>query len=57
MIEARPQKAMIPVEESFATWREDPAYVSAYDALEDEFTRARAIAMRLRISFEPTLAR
>jgi hypothetical protein len=50
MIEARAQKGMIPVEDSFAAWRKDPRYVAAYNALEDEFTRAAATAMRLRIS-------
>ncbi len=34
---------MIPVEESFAAWRKDPAYVAAYDALEDEFSLAVAM--------------
>lgn len=33
-------KPMIPVEESFAAWRKDPAYAQAYDALEEEFTLA-----------------
>ena len=33
----------IPVEESFAEWRRDPAYVAAYDALEDEFALASQI--------------
>jgi ribosome-binding protein aMBF1 (putative translation factor) len=43
-------RKMIPVEESFAKWRKDPAYVRAYGALEDEFAlaevmiRARAAA-------------
>ena len=27
-------RAGIPVEESFAAWREDPGYVAAYEALE-----------------------
>lgn len=30
-------KTLIPVKESFDAWREDPEYVKAYDALEDEF--------------------
>lgn len=33
----------IPVEESFAKWREDPEYVAAYDALEEEFALAAQI--------------
>jgi hypothetical protein len=57
MIEERAQKKMIPVEESFAAWREDPAYVAAYDALEDQFVDAAATAMRQGISFEPAPAR
>jgi len=36
-------RRMIPVEESFAAWREDPEYVKAYDALEDEFSLAAAM--------------
>ena len=34
---------MIPAEEAFAQWREDPKYVEAYDALEDEFSLAAAM--------------
>ena len=34
---------MISVEESFAEWRKDPAYVEAYEALEDEFSLAAAL--------------
>jgi ribosome-binding protein aMBF1 (putative translation factor) len=33
----------IPVEEAFQEWRKDPAYVAAYDALEDEFALASAL--------------
>lgn len=36
-------RKMIPVEESFATWRRDPEYRKAYDALEDEFSLAAAM--------------
>lgn len=36
-------RKFIPVEESFAEWRKDPAYVRAYDALEDEFALAEAL--------------
>ena len=36
-------RKMIPVEESFAAWRKDPAYVKAYNALEDEFSLAAAM--------------
>jgi hypothetical protein len=57
MIDARAQQEMIPVEESFTAWRKDPAYVAAYNALEDEFARAAATAMREQISFEPAPAR
>jgi ribosome-binding protein aMBF1 (putative translation factor) len=34
---------MIPVEEAFAEWRKDAAYVEAYDALEDESSLAAAL--------------
>jgi hypothetical protein len=47
---------MISVEDSFAAWRNDPRYIDAYVALEDEFSRATA-SLRLRISFEPPAAR
>ena len=43
MIEARAQEEMIPVEESFAAWRKDPEYVKAYNALEEEFSLAKAM--------------
>ena len=33
-------RKMIPVEEAFADWRKDPAYIKAYNALEDEFSLA-----------------
>ena len=33
----------IPVEEALKTWREDPAYVAAYDALGAEFALASAL--------------
>ena len=33
----------IPVEETFAEWRNDPKYVEAYDALEGEFSLAAAL--------------
>jgi ribosome-binding protein aMBF1 (putative translation factor) len=36
-------RKMIPVEESFAAWRKDPAYVKAYNALVDEFSLAKAM--------------
>ena len=34
---------MIPVEESFAAWREDPEYEKAYNVLEEEFALAAAM--------------
>jgi hypothetical protein len=49
MSEARLQRVMIPVEESFAAWRKEPKYVAAYVALEDEFTAAAKIR-RLEMS-------
>jgi hypothetical protein len=36
-------RKMIPVEESFAAWRKDPEYKKAYNALDEEFTRAAAM--------------
>lgn len=36
-------RKMIPVEESFTTWRKDPNYVAAYNALEDEFSLATSM--------------
>jgi ribosome-binding protein aMBF1 (putative translation factor) len=33
----------IPAEEAFTEWRKDPAYVAAYDALEEEFALAEAL--------------
>lgn len=37
------KRKMIPVEESFATWRRDPEYVKAYNALGEEFALAAAM--------------
>ena len=36
-------RKFIPVQEAFAEWRKDPAYVAAYDALEEEFALATAL--------------
>lgn len=36
-------RKFIPVEEAFTEWRKDPAYVAAYDALEEEFALADAL--------------
>ena len=36
-------RMFIPVEESFKEWRKDPAYVAAYDALEEEFALANEV--------------
>ncbi|MEO6717361.1 MAG: helix-turn-helix transcriptional regulator [Novosphingobium sp.] len=36
-------RKFIPVEESFARWREDPEFVKEYDALEEEFALANAL--------------
>lgn len=36
-------KKLIPVENAFAEWRKDPAYVKAYDAVADEFSLAAAM--------------
>jgi ribosome-binding protein aMBF1 (putative translation factor) len=37
------RRKMIPVEESFAAWRKNPEYETAYDGLEEEFTLAAAM--------------
>jgi hypothetical protein len=45
----------VPIEEAFARWRQDPEYVAAFDALEEEFAlaaaliKARAHASKARI--------
>jgi DNA-binding XRE family transcriptional regulator len=36
-------RRMIPVEESFAAWRKDPAYREAHAGLEEEFALAKAL--------------
>ena len=36
-------RKLIPAEESFAKWREQPGYATAYDALENEFAMASAL--------------
>src|SRR5271170_3055764 len=36
-------RKFIPVEEEFAEWRKDPAYVAEYEALEEEFALAAAL--------------
>ena len=35
--------SFIPVEESFAQWQKDPKYVTAYDALDEEFALASSL--------------
>jgi ribosome-binding protein aMBF1 (putative translation factor) len=37
------KKKSIPVEQSFAKWRHDSAYVKAYEALDEEFALAGAL--------------
>jgi ribosome-binding protein aMBF1 (putative translation factor) len=37
------KRKFIPVEDSLDDWRNDPAYVAAYDALEEEFALASAL--------------
>jgi ribosome-binding protein aMBF1 (putative translation factor) len=37
------KRKYIPVEEVFARWRQDPEYVAAYDALEEEFALAASL--------------
>ena len=36
-------RKMIPVEEAFAEWRRNPAYIDAYNSLEGEFALAAAL--------------
>jgi len=36
-------RQFIPVCESFAKWRENPEYLAAYEALEEEFALAHAL--------------
>ena len=36
-------RKMIPVEEAFAEWRQDPLYREAYEGLEEEFALAAAL--------------
>jgi DNA-binding XRE family transcriptional regulator len=36
-------RKLIPVEESFANWRDDPRYIEAYNALDSEFSLAAAL--------------
>ncbi len=36
-------KGTIPAAELFEKWRQDPAYVAAFDKLDDEFTLAAAL--------------
>ena len=35
-------RKFIPVQESFARWRQNPVFVAKYDALEDQFALASA---------------
>ena len=35
--EVKKLRKLIPVEDAVARWREDPAYLKEYDALEEEF--------------------
>ena len=42
-------RKFIAVEESFEKWRQDPAFMAEYDALEDEFVLAGAL-IRARAS-------
>jgi ribosome-binding protein aMBF1 (putative translation factor) len=36
-------RKLVPVEDAFAEWRKDPAYVAAYEALDEEFALAAAL--------------
>ena len=48
MLTAGKERAGIAVEKSFAVWRKDPKYVVAYEALEEEFSRAAASMIEAR---------
>lgn len=37
------KRQYIPVNEAFKAWRENPEYITAYDALEEEFALASAL--------------
>ena len=37
------KRKSIPVAESFAKWKKDPAYAAAYDALDEEFALASSL--------------
>ncbi len=37
------KRKYIPLDEVVARWRQDPAYVAAYDALEEEFALASSL--------------
>jgi ribosome-binding protein aMBF1 (putative translation factor) len=41
--EPKKLRKMIPVDEAIARWRKDPAYMKAYNALEEEFALAAEI--------------
>jgi ribosome-binding protein aMBF1 (putative translation factor) len=46
-------RKFIPVEEAFAEWRKDPAFMAEYDALEEEFALADAL-IRARAAADMT---
>ncbi|HWG16496.1 MAG TPA: helix-turn-helix transcriptional regulator [Acidobacteriaceae bacterium] len=37
------RRKFIPATEAFAKWKKDPAYVAAYDALDEEFALASSL--------------
>jgi hypothetical protein len=49
-------RKFIPVEEIAKEWMKDPAFVAAYDALEDEFVMASAV-IKARGSLKPAALR
>jgi len=49
-------RKFIPVEEVAKEWMKDPAFVAAYDALEDEFVMASAV-IKARGSLKPAALR
>ncbi len=47
------QRQMIPAEESFRKWKNDPEFVVEYDALESKFSLASALIEAQRKTGKP----
>jgi hypothetical protein len=50
-------RKFIPVEEVAKEWMKDPAFVAAYDALEDEFAMASALIKARAFTLKPAALR